>query len=1055
MSKSNQVRGQVIAKPSKDEFKQMCKGLNSEAQAALRDLFGMGGTKSSKVSKVSPTKSTVVSNISSDGMIIDANGESHEKCLDIKMNGNIRCTEEDKARAKQCNDDPSIKTKMKIVNILIEQELEKPWYLTKKSDWFRSEGKFSITHYMSVGEACRSVVSKHASRITVDDAFESFNEGKPNPFTCASLMELVPVPTRKYKDDVPVEKRIKGPFTPDWQKTTLDNYNDAFNYNEAGGIAVVTGKASNIFVIDIDKPKDGELDGLAWLRKCHESYLSGLNNSKDKDKFIKLCGGHFANTMVQQSGGGGYHFIYQHEPIFDLIKNGARDIIKGEGGKSYSIDIKNDNGAINFAPSVHVKTGKKYRLIEEFEGQKTTQYPNFMPPYLIHMLITSMQENGYRFCNIDSVMYGSMKDGVWRTPEMKAEEKVKKSLVVDNNEDQIESNIEKIVRNIDPKVIGSYSPWTKFIYALSYESRKSGDPNKYRDLCIEISKAAPGWDDNSLDQIKSLWKSELPDGVTPCTKGTLMRFLRMSVDGKTYHNLMEEMNITQGPKVEYNYEDTAEFFKNFNLLENGEQGRNAKMNELFGFLNNCIIPIVGDVSNGLYYMVKNVKIDEVYGVSNYIYERSKPKAIKSITDRIPIRNGYITKKGEIIDISLTHFIELASHGSHTYNRFSFYPCGPKSNTSVMLKLFKEHRILNTFRGFAFQYDPNFKVDHDMLTPVFTLIDALCGGNKAVNEYFIKWLAHIIQFPETKTGTCMMFKSDQGSGKSEFFDWFGHAIIGKTYYNSCPEISHLAGHFNSTLENKILVHLEEVNMYSINNSILNKLKDLITGKSNNIERKGVDVECGVMSHLNIAASTNKNLNGLFEPGDRRSVVSECKMLYPANDPRWSSYVSYYKDPRTGPNFAHYLMSIETSTTILKNIPETETKNRIINSGAPLFARFIYDEYCNIKFGEYSVFNVTDEEYYCTSAALFGRLRSYCEEHGEKPLTDKIMKQQSINIFGVESKSKWVDEHSGEYCTKANGGKQKQTYIYSIEVIKKKLGAMKFDMNPEAPDPDDLE
>lgn len=110
--------------------------------------------------------------------------------------------------------------------------------------------------------------------------------------------------------------KSKAKFPANWQKiknnfTTEDNKN----------IAILTGKVNNIIVVDIDRPKENELDGLEYFEK-------------------NVCKLDSLNTLITKTPGGGYHIYFKYN---EKIKTTSRikDI------KSISIDIRN-NGACIF-----------------------------------------------------------------------------------------------------------------------------------------------------------------------------------------------------------------------------------------------------------------------------------------------------------------------------------------------------------------------------------------------------------------------------------------------------------------------------------------------------------------------------------------------------------------------------------------------------------------------------------------------------------------------------------------------------------------------------------
>src|SRR5262249_45337164 len=91
----------------------------------------------------------------------------------------------------------------------------------------------------------------------------------------------------------------------------------------------------------------------------------------------------------------------------------------------------------------------------------------------------------------------------------------------------------------------------------------------------------------------------------------------------------------------------------------------------------------------------------------------------------------------------------------TYAGVGFYPGSRARPPRVPAGYF------NTWQGF--QVKPK--------KGTWTLLDehlqkVVCGGNKIYIEFLYDWLAHLVQVPQEKPGSCLVLKSSvEGSGKS--------------------------------------------------------------------------------------------------------------------------------------------------------------------------------------------------------------------------------------------------------------------------------------------------
>lgn len=96
-------------------------------------------------------------------------------------------------------------------------------------------------------------------------------------------------------------------------------------------IALATGSASGIFVLDVD-PRHGGDDSLAALEEAH---------------------GPLPNTWRFLTGGGGEHILFRH-PGSVRVPNSAGNLGRG-------LDVRGDGGIIVAPPSLHI-TGRPYAI---------------------------------------------------------------------------------------------------------------------------------------------------------------------------------------------------------------------------------------------------------------------------------------------------------------------------------------------------------------------------------------------------------------------------------------------------------------------------------------------------------------------------------------------------------------------------------------------------------------------------------------------------------------------------------------------------------------------
>jgi hypothetical protein len=80
---------------------------------------------------------------------------------------------------------------------------------------------------------------------------------------------------------------------------------------------------------------------------------------------------------------------------------------------------------------------------------------------------------------------------------------------------------------------------------------------------------------------------------------------------------------------------------------------------------------------------------------------------------------------------------------------------------------------NMWRPFEMEYINEYQTKQTELDFILNHIKVLCNHDDVVFDYFIKWIAQMIQHPETKTN-CPTFISKEGAGKGTLMRLFKNA-----------------------------------------------------------------------------------------------------------------------------------------------------------------------------------------------------------------------------------------------------------------------------------------
>ena len=182
------------------------------------------------------------------------------------------------------------------------------------------------------------------------------------------------------------------------------------------------------------------------------------------------------------------------------------------------------------------------------------------------------------------------------------------------------------------------------------------------------------------------------------------------------------------------------------------------------------------------------------------------------------------------------------------------------------------------------------------------LSIMCDHQPDTLAEFEKWIAQMIQFPDTKTHM-PIFQSKEGSGKGSFVQLM-RKILGysKVILTASPE-EHVWGRFNNMMETSFLIFFDEISKH-LTNSGIDKLKSIITEPTIQIQHKGKGAY-NCKSFHRFAGLTNAWDGGMtITKGARRFLM--CKM----SDEKkgvveyWNKFYECIEDINTLRGFYHY-------------------------------------------------------------------------------------------------------------------------------------------------------
>lgn len=170
------------------------------------------------------------------------------------------------------------------------------------------------------------------------------------------------------------------------------------------------------------------------------------------------------------------------------------------------------------------------------------------------------------------------------------------------------------------------------------------------------------------------------------------------------------------------------------------------------------------------------------------------------------------------------------------------------NDSTQLPYSTVGNSFNLWPGFAIP--PSAEGNCELLLE--HIRDVICRENEERYQWVMMWLAAMVQHPERKPGTALVLRGVQGAGKSLLGAVMGR-ILGDTLVVEVSRPDELTGQFNSHLEGRLLIQVEEA-FFAGDKSSLGRLKHKITSPWELITRKYMEpVKVADISRLIITSN----------------------------------------------------------------------------------------------------------------------------------------------------------------------------------------------------------
>ena len=213
-----------------------------------------------------------------------------------------------------------------------------------------------------------------------------------------------------------------------------------------------------------------------------------------------------------------------------------------------------------------------------------------------------------------------------------------------------------------------------------------------------------------------------------------------------------------------------------------------------------------------------------------------------------------------------------------------------------------------------------------------LLNIWADCNKEVYDWLIGWFARMFQCPENKNAICLaLYSFANGVGKNIILDLI-RDIMSDKYFLSTSKDEQILGRFNSDVEGKILVNMNETSIL-YDKKLSGPFKEFITEKTISIERKGLTAYT-IDNYANCIMTTNESHIVSITGQDRRFNIIQC------SDKKHNS--EYYKKIADTDlqELANFFYNVDISNYDPRDFPRTELFNEQIELSFDNIQAFVH-------------------------------------------------------------------------------------------------------------------
>jgi hypothetical protein len=364
-----------------------------------------------------------------------------------------------------------------------------------------------------------------------------------------------------------------------------------------------------------------------------------------------------------------------------------------------------------------------------------------------------------------------------------------------------------------------------------------------------------------------------------------------------------------------------------------------------------------------------------------------------------------------------------------YQCIDFVPYGKENKCSA--------HCYNTFEGFEVNKTTEYE---EVNTDNFdTMIQNLCNFDDEMTEYLTKYIAHMFQYPDTRTERIIVLKGWTGTGKDTLYRTLDR-MMGSKYIDITEDPNALFGNFNSILNSKLGLFLNELEG-SDGIRFQERLKALATNYKNKVNDKNEKI-IEQNNYCRMFVSSNNDGCVNIQVSDRRFVIVKTgfglvqnikdKTKSKENEKFWTKYYNCLNDKNWIKSLYNKLMNIDLSDYNVKDSPVGDDKKIMKEKNISPIYKYLHNIIETSNYNDFLIKSIKNEKLHLIKfKTLASNLRSWIDDEGIQSdfiIKDTAIKQKLINCDNSFLPSKQI-------MYEINGEKRKDKFsVFNMERMK---------------------